>query len=307
MKRDLVSMEDISGELSNLIDLAITMKRETSEGMARKPFQGKVLGLIFEKPSLRTRVSFEVGFSQLGGTSLYLSPNEIQVGKREAVKDVAKVLSRFVDIIMYRAFKNEMVRELARHADVPVINGLDDMEHPCQGVADFMTMTELKGDLKGKKLAWIGDGNNVLHSLLLGAASLGMNVDAACPKGYWPNPTIVENARRIGMGTGSVINILEDPHDAVRGADVVYTDTWVSMGDEAEKESRMMAFGPYQVNGKLFFAAKKDAIFMHCLPAHRNEEVTDEVMDSPRSAIYQQAENRMHAQKAIMVRLAGLM
>jgi ornithine carbamoyltransferase len=248
-----------------------------------------------------------VGFSQLGGTSLYLSPNEIQVGKREAVKDVAKVLSRFVDIIMYRAFKNEMVRELARHADVPVINGLDNVEHPCQGVADFMTMTELKGELKGKKLAWVGDGNNVLHSLLLGAASLGMNVDAACPKGYWPDPSIVEWAKGIAKGTGAAINIMERAEQAVRGADVVYTDTWVSMGDEAEKEARLKAFAPYQVNMGLFSEAKKDAVFMHCLPAHRNEEVTDEVMDSPRSVVYQQAENRMHAQKAIMVRLAGLM
>ena len=307
MKRDLVSMEDISGELANIIELAITMKREMGEGIARKPFQGKVLGLIFEKPSLRTRVSFEVGFTQLGGTALYLSPNEVQIGKREAVKDVAKVLSRFVDVIMYRAFKNEMVRELARHAEVPVINGLDDIEHPCQGVADFMTMTEIKGDLKGKKLCWIGDGNNVLHSLLLGGAALGMRISAACPKGYWPSQTVLEKARAIAKGTGARIEVTEDPFSAAKGADVVYTDTWISMGDEAQKEARLKAFAPYQINMPLFSAAKRDAIFMHCLPAHRGEEVTDEVMDSPRSAIYQQAENRMHAQKAIMVRLCGLM
>jgi ornithine carbamoyltransferase len=306
MKRDLVSIEDISQELSEIIDVAIAMKGEMKDGMGMRPFQGKVLGMIFEKPSLRTRVSFEVGFTQLGGTAIYLSPNEIQVGKRESVKDVAKVLSRFVDMIMYRAFKNEIVRELALHATVPVINGLDDVEHPCQAVADFMTMTEVKGDLKGKKLAWVGDGNNVLHSLLLGAASLGMDISAACPEGYWPDDVIVDKARKIAAKTGSNIEIMIDPADAVRDSDVIYADTWVSMGDEGEKEARLRTFRPYQVDGELFSHARADAVFMHCLPAHRGEEVTDDVMDSSRSVIYQQAENRMHAQKAIMVRLAGI-
>lgn len=299
-------MSDISSELEDIIDLAITMKGETKDGLDMRPFKGKALGMIFEKPSLRTRVSFEVGFAQLGGQALYLSPNEIQVGKRESVKDVAKVLSRFVDMIMYRAFRNEVVKELALHADVPVINGLDDMEHPCQAVADLMTIKELKGGLKGKKLAWVGDGNNVLHSLMLGAASLGMDIAAACPEGYWPEGSIVERARSLAAGTGSRITIVQDPAEAVRDADAIYADTWVSMGDESEKEARLRAFRPYQVNSELISKAKPDAVFMHCLPAHRGEEVTDEVMDSPASVIYQQAENRMHAQKAIMVRLAGL-
>jgi ornithine carbamoyltransferase len=246
-----------------------------------------------------------VGFSQLGGGSLYLSPSEIQVGKRESVHDVAKVLSRFVDIIMYRAFKNEMVRELARNAEVPVINGLDDMEHPCQALADLMTMTEVKGSLKGRTLAWVGDGNNVLHSLLLGAPILGMNVMAACPEGYWPDDGVVAKAVELGKEHKAAVRIIVDPKEAVKGADVIYTDTWVSMGDEAEMERRLKAFAPYQVNKALFSLAKPDAIFMHCLPAHRGQEVTDEVMDSTRSVVFQEAENRMHAQKAIIVRLMG--
>ncbi|MGA1820922.1 MAG: ornithine carbamoyltransferase [Thermoplasmatota archaeon] len=306
MKRDLISMIDIKEDLKDLIDLAITMKGERKEGLERTPFNGKVLGMIFEKPSLRTRVSFDVGFRQMGGTALYLSPNEIQIGKRESTYDVGKVMSRFVDMIMYRAFKSRDVRELAVHADVPVINGLDDVEHPCQGVADYMTMTEYKGDLNGRKLAWVGDGNNVLHSLMLGGAILGMNVHAACPEGYMPNQDILEVAREIARETGSRIEVTTDPGQAVSDADVVYTDTWVSMGDEDEKAARLSKFKPYQVNMELFGRAKPDAIFMHCLPAHRGQEVTDEVMDSSRSAVFDQAENRMHAQKAIMIRLAGL-
>ncbi|MCU0798289.1 MAG: ornithine carbamoyltransferase [Candidatus Thermoplasmatota archaeon] len=305
MKRDLISMLDIKDELKELIDLAMTMKGEWREGLQFTPFKGRTLGLIFEKPSLRTRVSFEVGFSQLGGTSLYLSPTEIQVGKRESVHDVGKVLSRFVDIIMYRAFKNEMMMELAKHADVPVVNGLDDKEHPCQAVADLMTMTEIKGTLKGRTLAWVGDGNNVLHSLLLGAPVLGMNVKAACPKGYEPDPDVVKKASELGKKNKASVQIMTDPREAVKGADVVYTDTWVSMGDEAEMERRLRDFSPYQVNMELFSLARPDAIFMHCLPAHRGQEVTDDVMDSPRSVVFQEAENRMHAQKAIMVRLMG--
>ena len=305
MKRDLITMLDIKDELKELIDLAITMKAEMKDSLQFTPFKGRTLGLIFEKPSLRTRVSFEVGFSQLGGSSLYLSPSEIQVGKRESVHDVAKVLSRFVDIIMYRAFKNEMMVELARHAEVPVINGLDNREHPCQAVADLMTMTEVKGSLKGRTLAWVGDGNNVLNSLMLGAPVLGMNVRAACPKGYEPDPEVVRQARELGKKHKAVVQVMTDPREAVKGADVVYTDTWVSMGDEAEMERRLRDFAPYQVNMGLFILAKPDAIFMHCLPAHRGQEVTDEVMDCPRSVVFQEAENRMHAQKAIMVRLMG--
>jgi ornithine carbamoyltransferase len=198
-----------------------------------------------------------------------------------------------------------MMVELARHADVPVINGLDDREHPCQAVADLMTMTELKGPLKGKTLAWVGDGNNVLHSLLLGAPVLGMNVRAACPEGYGPDPDVLKQASEIGKRHKAIVHLTSDPEEAVKGSDVVYTDTWVSMGDEGEMERRLRDFAPYQVNMGLFSKAKPDAIFMHCLPAHRGQEVTDEVMDSPRSAVFQEAENRMHAQKAVMVRLLG--
>lgn len=306
MKRDMISVLDIKDELKEIIDLAAIMKGETKDGMEINAFKGKTLAMIFEKPSLRTRVSFEVGFSQLGGTALYLSPNEIQIGKRESVHDVAKVLSRFADIIMYRAFDSENVKELAKHSDVPVVNGLDNVEHPCQAVADFLTMTEVKGELKGKTLAWVGDGNNVLHSLLYGAAILGMNVMAACPEGYLPDPDILEEAKRIAEENGSRIKITHDPVEAVTDSDVVYADTFISMGDEAEKEARMKAFDGFQINWNLFSKAKEDAIFMHCLPAHRGEEVTDEVIDSSQSVVFQEAENRMHAQKAIMVRLAGL-
>ncbi|MBN1389464.1 MAG: ornithine carbamoyltransferase [Candidatus Thermoplasmatota archaeon] len=305
MKRDLVTVLDLKDELKDIIDLAIKMKAENKRGEDVASFKGKALALIFEKPSLRTRVSFEVGFNQLGGYALYLSPSEIQVGKRESVHDVAKVLSRFADVIMYRAFDHQNVLELARHAGVPVINGLDDIEHPCQAVADFMTMREVKGVLMGRTLAWVGDGNNVLHSLLLGAAILGMNVKAACPGGYRPRSDILDMALSIARGSGSRIEVMDDPIEAVTDADVVYADTFISMGDEAQKEERLRAFTGYQVNMGLFSRARSDAIFMHCLPAHRGEEVTDEVMDSPRSVVFQEAENRMHAQKAIMVRLAG--
>jgi ornithine carbamoyltransferase len=306
MKRDLVSLLDIKDELKEIIDLAITMKGEHKDGIDIVPFKGKTLAMVFEKPSLRTRVSFEIGFTQLGGAALYLSPNEIQIGKRESVHDVAKVLSRFADMIMYRAFDNKNVVELAKYADVPVINGLDNIEHPCQAVADFMTMVEIKGDLKGRTLAWIGDGNNVLHSLLLGGAILGMNVKAACPAGYKPDSGILAKAQEIASENGAEISITEDPMEAATNADVIYADTFISMGDEADKETRLKAFAGYQVNLELFSKARSDAIFMHCLPAHRGEEVTDEVMDSPRSVVFQEAENRMHGQKAVMIRLAGI-
>ncbi len=306
MKRDLLGMMDLTDDLEEIIDLAIVMKGESKEGMENIAFKGKTLAMIFEKPSLRTRVSFEVGFSQMGGNALYLSPNEIKVGKRESVYDVAKVLSRFSDIIMYRAFDYRNVHELAEHAEVPVINGLDNMEHPCQAVADFMTMREVKGELTGKTLAWVGDGNNVLHSLALGAAMIGMNLHAAVPKGYDPDRKIMERAKEIAAEKGSRIEIFRDPREAVAGVDVIYSDTWVSMGDEGEMEKRLRDFDGFQVNMELMNTAKPDSTFMHCLPAHRGQEVTDEVMDSSRSVVFQEAENRMHAQKAIMIRLSGL-
>ena len=306
MKRDLVSILDIKDELSEIIDLAMVVKKESKEGRDRPAFKGKTLAMIFEKPSLRTRVSFEVGFSQMGGNALYLSPSEIQIGKRESVHDVGKVMSRFADMIMYRAFSHDMVAELAKCTDVPVINGLDNMEHPCQAVADLLTMTEVKGSLRGRKMAWVGDGNNVLHSLMLGASVLGMDVRIACPKGYEPNGTLLAKAKEIALKNGSRVELSHDPNAAMNDADVVCTDTWVSMGDEAEQEKRLKAFAPFQVNAGLFARARPDAIFLHCLPAHRGQEVTDEVIDSDRSYVFQEAENRMHAQKVIMLRLAGL-
>lgn len=303
MKRDLVSILDVKDEIEEILELAIDIKTKIKAGQNDHILNEKVLGMIFEKPSLRTRVSFEVGMHQLGGTALYLSPSEIQVGKRESVYDVAKVISRYVDIIMYRAFDYRVMAELARHADVPVINGLDDLEHPCQILADLLTIKEHKGNLKGLKLVYLGDGNNVCNSLLLGCACVGMDMVAACPPGYEPNSEILVRAKAIGAERGCTIEHMTDPKAAVANADVIYTDTWVSMGDEAEKAEREAVFPPFAVNSELVALAKPDYIFLHCLPAHRGEEVTDDVMDSPNSKVFDEAENRMHAQKAVMVRL----
>jgi len=256
--------------------------------------------MIFEKPSTRTRVSFEVGMTQLGGHALYLSPKELQMGMGETIPDTAKVLSRFVDGIMYRAFDHKMMLELANNATVPVINGLDNIEHPCQIMADLLTIKEKKKDFKGLKLAYVGDGNNVCNSLLLGAAIVGMNMGVGCPKGYEPNKEILEKAKKIAK---SKIEISENPFDAAENADIIYTDVWVSMGDESEKEKREKIFLPYQINQKLIENAKKNCIVMHCLPAHRGMEITDEVVDGRNSVVFDQAENRLHAQKAVMVKL----
>ena len=259
--------------------------------------------MIFEKASTRTRVSFEVGMTQLGGHALFLSPNDLQIGRGETIADTARVLSRYVDGIMYRAFRRENVVELAQNASVPVINGLDDKEHPCQGIADLFTILEHRGSFKELKLAYVGDGNNVCNSLLLGAAIVGMDMTAACPSGYEPDAEILATARRIAKDSGSKIHVVADSVVAVQQADVVYTDVWVSMGQEKEKEQREKVFRPYQVNSKLLDHAKRDAVVMHCLPAHRGLEITDEVMDGPRSIVFDQAENRLHAQKAILSRL----
>jgi ornithine carbamoyltransferase len=256
--------------------------------------------MVFEKPSLRTRVSFEIGVAQLGGTALYIGPDEVQMGKRESVADVAKVLSGYADGIMYRAFSNEVMRELAKHATIPVINGLDDIEHPCQCAADLLTILEKKNTLKGMQLTYVGDGNNVCNSLLLGCAITGVNMRAATPKAHAPNADILAKAQAIAKETGCVVEVVANPFEAAEGADVIYTDTWVSMGQESEKEERERLFLPYQVNAKLAENAKKDWIFMHCLPAHRGFEVSEEVMDGPHSVVFDQAENRLHAQKAIL-------
>jgi ornithine carbamoyltransferase len=305
MKRDLISIADLDGELEDVIDLAIRMKAQTKKGRCPQHFQGKCLAMIFEKPSLRTRVSFEVGARQLGGYALYLSPSEIQVGKRESVHDVAKVLSRFADVIMYRAFDWRVMKELAKHAEVPVINGLDNLEHPCQIAADLMTVKERRGKLKGLKLAWIGDGNNVCNSLLLATAMVGMDMRVATPKGYEPNAGVLKKAKALAKRNKTTITLTNDVKAAAKGADVLVTDTWVSMGEEAEKAKKEAIFKDYQINGKLLAFADKKCVVLHCLPAHRGQEITDDVMDGPNSAVFDEAENRLHAQKAVIVRLLG--
>jgi ornithine carbamoyltransferase len=261
------------------------------------------LALIFEKPSLRTRVSFDVGIHQLGGFSLYLSPAEINLGKRESVYDVAKNLERMVQGIMIRTFAHEIVDEMAEYAGIPIINGLTDYSHPCQAMADYLTMLELKGEIAGLKVAFIGDGNNVAHSLMFAGAQLGANVWVATPPKYEPDAAAIRWATERSQTTGATCTITNDPVEAAHNADVIYTDTWASMGKEAEKEERAKVFRPYQVNSELFRLAKSDALFMHCLPAHRGEEVASDVIDSVHSVVFQQAENRLHAQKAIMVEL----
>jgi ornithine carbamoyltransferase len=299
-----LSLADLSSaELWDLLKLAKALKGEWREGGNRPLLKGKALGMIFQKPSLRTRVSFDMAMLHLGGHALYLSPNEIQLGQRESTADVARVLSRYVDGIMARVFAHRDVVELAQHSRVPVINGLSDYSHPCQGLADLFTIYEARGELKGLTLAFIGDGNNVANSLLFGGAILGMNVTVASPRSYEPRADVVERARALAAETGSRISIVNDPVESARDADVLYTDVWASMGQEAEKAERAKVFPPYQLNARLLSLAARDAIVMHCLPAHRGEEITDEVVDGPQSVVFDQAENRMHAQKAILVRL----
>jgi ornithine carbamoyltransferase len=300
--KDFISIHDLTTEeIYQIFELAKEMKANPKK--FSKSLEGKILALIFEKPSLRTRVSFEVGIRQLGGDAIYLAPSDIQMGKRESVYDVGKTLERMVDGIMIRTFGHNIVLELARAVKIPVINGLSDLLHPCQAMADYFTMIEKKGDLKNLKVVFVGDGNNVCHSLMFGAAKLGVNFWAATPKGYEPKKEIYELAIEDAKSTGAKINIVNDPEEAVKDADVVYTDVWASMGQESEAEIRKKIFQPYQVNQKLFSLAKPDAIFMHCLPAHRGEEVTDDVIDSPNSVVFDEAENRLHVQKAIMYEL----
>lgn len=303
MVKHLISMLDIQNELNGILNLASELKMKQKNGIKHELLKGKSLAMIFEKPSLRTRVSFEVGMTQLGGNALYISPSEIQIGKRESVHDVAKVLSRFVDGIMYRAFDNNVMRELARHAEIPIINGLDNKEHPCQIVADLLTIKEHKGRLKGLKLSWVGDGNNVCNSLLLGTAMSKMDMSVACPEDYEPDAGILSAAKNISKRNGTKIQITRSIKDAVDNADIVVTDTWVSMGDEVEKAKREAAFKNYQINSKVMKWAAGNAIVMHCLPAHRGQEITDDVIDSKQSVVFDEAENRLHAQKAIMAKL----
>jgi ornithine carbamoyltransferase len=304
-KRDLVSILDVERDLIGILELAGNFKNRLKAGETFEPLLGKSLAMIFEKASTRTRVSFEVGMSQLGGHAVNLSPQDTQLGRGETIADTAKVLSRYVDAVMYRAYRHEDMVELARNATVPVINGLDDLEHPCQIISDLFTILEVKKKLRGLKIAYVGDGNNVCNSLLLGAAVVGAHISVGCPATNRPNSGILREAERIGKTTGSHVEILADPKRAVAGADVVYTDVWVSMGMEKEKTEREKLFRPYQVNAALVRHAKEDAIVMHCLPAHRGLEITDEVIDGPQSVVFDQAENRLHAQKAILARLMG--
>ena len=299
---DFLSIRDFAPrQIREFIDLARLIKSEP--GLFTTALKDQTLALILEKPSLRTRASFEVGIHQLGGFALYLSPQEISLGKRESVHDVAKTLERMVQGIMIRTFAHQIVEQMAESARVPVINGLTDFSHPCQAMADYLTMLELKGEVAGLKVAFVGDGNNVAHSLMFAGAQLGAHVWVATPPGYEPKLEAIAWAVERGRETGGTCTITDDPAQAASGADVVYTDVWASMGQEAERDVRGRLFPPFQVNAALLAKAKPDAIFMHCLPAHRGEEVTDDVIDSPRSVVFQQAENRLHAQKAIMLEL----
>jgi ornithine carbamoyltransferase len=298
----LLSAADVSrAEAEALFRLAAGWKAAIKAGRRAAPLSGRTVALIFEKPSLRTRVTFEVGMIQLGGGACYLAAQDIGLGKRESVPDVARNLSRWVDAIVARTFAHATVEELARHARVPVVNALSDHEHPCQALADLFTLWERGLDLSRLRLAWVGDGNNVCHSLLLAAAPFGTEVAVACPPGYEPAAAVVETARR----RGGRISIVHDLPEAVRLADVVYTDVWISMGQEAERERRLEAFGRFQVSERVLGFAKPGAVVMHCLPAHRGEEVTDAVLDGPQSIVLDEAENRLHVQKAVLLTLLG--
>lgn len=306
--KDFIAISDFSSEeIRDLLDLAAKLKQEYFEKGNQPIFAGKVLGMIFQKPSLRTRVSFDMAMRHCGGDALYLSPNEIGLGKRESIADVARVLSGYVQALMARTFDHAHVVELAKWAEIPVVNGLSDYNHPCQGLADALTIVEKFGaKSKGLNVSYVGDANNVTVSLMHVSALLGWNMTVGSPEGYDMNPKAVEIAREIAKKTGSQLTFVRDPHEAVKGAHVVYTDTWTSMGQEEETAIREKIFPPYQVNAKLMSEADRDAIVMHCLPAHRNHELTDDVADGPQSVIFPQAHNRLHAQKAILARLFGV-
>ena len=304
MNKDFISIHDISlYEFHEILDMAVKVKADPHH--YHKTLKRKVLAMIFQKPSLRTRMTFEVGMLELGGHAIYLSPSDSQVGARESFYDVGKNLERWVHGIMIRTFAHKNIIDLAAAVKIPVINALSDLLHPCQAMADFFTLKEKVGDLSKLKLAYVGDGNNVCHSLMFAAAKAGCEMTVATPAGFDPNPDIIKLAREDGKDTGFSLTLTGDPRQAVTGAGAVYTDTWTSMGQEAEKEARARTFAPFQVNRGLMAQAKKNAFFMHCLPAHRGDEVTDEVIDSSSSLVFDQAENRLHVQKVIMVLLMG--
>ncbi|BBL67942.1 ornithine carbamoyltransferase [Methanoculleus chikugoensis] len=302
MKKDFLSLLDLDEcELESIVADAVRLKRLKSAGTAHEYLKGRSLGMIFEKASTRTRVSFEVGMSDLGGHALFLNPQDMQLGRGEEIRDTARVLARYVDAVMIRAYSHATIEEFARYANVPVVNGLSDRLHPCQVLADIMTLSERFGDLHGLKLAWVGDGNNVCNSWILSSALTGMEIAIASPPRYRPKDEIVDQARAMG----GKVTVVADPDEAVRDADVLYTDIWVSMGDEQERAERLQALKGYTIDSRLLTQASPDALVMHCLPAHRGEEITDEVMEGPQSIVWDQAENRLHAQKALLVRLVA--
>ena len=304
--RDFLSIQEWSmEELEQVLDLAADLKEKQQRREAHPILRGKTLGMIFQKSSTRTRVSFEVGMWQLGGQALFLSANDLQIGRGEPVKDTARVLSRYLDGIMIRTFSHAEVEELAAYADIPVINGLTDRLHPCQAMADLLTIREHKGSLKGLKMAYIGDGNNMVHSLMHGCAKFGMDISVATPTAYEPNAGIVAAAKQVAQGTGSRIELTQDVLEAAAGADVLYTDVWASMGMESEQVARQAVFKNYQINQQVLAAADKKAIVLHCLPAHRGEEITEDVLEGPQSVVFDEAENRLHVQKAVMALVMG--
>ena len=303
-QKHLLGLQDYSAdEIYQVIALGLKLKDEQKNNIPHQILKGKTLAMIFTKSSTRTRVSFEVGIYQLGGIGLFLNSNDIQLGRGETISDTAKVLSRYVDGIMIRTYKQSDVDELAKYGSVPVINALTDLLHPCQALADLMTVYEKKGKLAGLKMAYLGDGNNMAHSLMIACSKVGMHFSIGCSPGYEPNEEILAMAKQNALSSGSVIEITYDPKEAIKDADVVYTDVWSSMGQEEEFEERQKALSPYQVNSELFSHAKQDAIFEHCLPAHRGEEVTGEIIDGPNSVVFDEAENRLHVQKAVMALL----
>lgn len=306
LSKDLLDVAAVSrAEVESLLTLAAELKEKQYRGIAHPLLEGKTLGLLFQKPSTRTRVSFEAGMNQLGGHALILPMADIQLSRGESVADTARVLSRYLDGIVIRTYDHATVEEWAKEATMPVINGLTDLSHPCQALSDLLTIQEKKGRLQGIKIAYVGDGNNVANSLIEAAAKMGMTIALGCPSGYQPDQHVVDVARLEAARTGAVIEVGHDPHVAVKEADVIYADVWISMGREREQARRLKVLAPYQVNSRLVARAKSDAIVMHCLPAHRGEEITAEVLDGPQSVIIDQAENRLHMQKAILTKLLG--
>ncbi|WP_048151711.1 ornithine carbamoyltransferase [Thermococcus cleftensis] len=304
--RDVLCLQDFTREeIETILKTAEMMKIWNKIGKPHRVLEGKTLAMIFQKPSTRTRISFEVGIYQLGGYGLYLNANDLQLRRGETIADTARVLSRYVDGIMARVFDHKDVEDLAKYASVPVINGLSDFSHPCQALADYQTILEKKGRIQGLKIVYVGDGNNVAHSLMIAGTKLGANVVVATPEGYEPDKRVIKWAEQNAAESGGSFELLHDPVKAVKDADVIYTDVWASMGQEAEAEERRKIFQPFQVNRELVKHAKPDYIFMHCLPAHRGEEVTDDVVDSPNSVVFDEAENRLHAQKAVMALVMG--